>query len=729
MNKEVISIMPQYDNSSITQLIGKDRVRKRPAAVLGSADLAGARHCFVEMVGNALDERSAGYGDRLDIRYYKDNSISVRDYGRGVPIGWNENIKNWNWHVIYNDLYGGGKYESYQETLAALTEEEWAHFDYRVYNYLFSVGLNGLGATATQYTSEFFQVKSYHDGVCTSRSFSKGDPLVNGNPISFQVMTTSDEETLRAFGEEQVETTEPNGTFVHWKSDIDVFSNVVVGSDWIYNFCVEMAAVAGIEVHFVDENSGRDEVIPAGTLSSLLVQKAGQSLVCDENGNPVLFTASVFDHGVTVRQDQKEAAMRNSIWVCVCDLVFGFTTSHVDMSGYHNLVYMRGGAQYTGARAAFKAFIDAKAKNNRLKVLERDWEDLFCAVISTKSNEASFRNQTKDEISDGFIYDIVYNQIFRTLNLEDAKGNRYLKEVVNKVMESALDRLRSKEHAELARKAETSKREKAPEKFVSCDAYEAKRSEEVEFWITEGDSALGAVKNARSSKFQCILPIRGKGLNVAKSGREAALENKEIREIFSILGTGFDLDIRGKNTFDISKLRVGKIIFATDADEDGYQIRVLLFLMFYMLAPRLIEEGRVFIAETPRFQLVLTNGQSIFAKNDAERDKYRVEYAGRIASEHRFKGLGAVDKSVLRETTVHPDTRNLIPITCDRESTVEMGLIDALFGKDVNKQRKELITQYLGANVGDMLTDMALRIGEIDEMEMDESVEYEEVTF
>ena len=721
--------MAGYDNSSITQLIGKDRVRKRPAAVLGSADLDGARHCFIEMIGNSLDERSAGYGNRLDIHYYKDHSISVRDYGRGVPIGWNEKIKNWNWHVIYNDLYGGGKYDSYQEVLAALTDEDWKHFDYRVYNYMFSVGLNGLGATATQYTSEFFHVKSYRDGVCTSRSFSKGDPLVDGEPVSFQVMTTSDEEVLRAFGEEQEPTSEPDGTFVHWKSDIEVFSNVTIGADWVYNFCNEIAAVAGIDVHFVDDVNGRDEVIKAGTLSSLLVKRAGNNLVRDDEGEPVLFTASVFDHGVTTRQDQESSPLRKVIWVCVCDLVFGFTDNKVDMSGYHNLIYMRGGSQYSGARAAFKEFIDAKAKLNRVKVLERDWEDLFCAYISTKSNEASFRNQTKDEIADGFIYSIVHDQILRTLNLEDAKGNKHLHAIVNKVLESALDRLRSKEHAELARKAETSKREKAPEKFVSCDAYEDKKSEEVEFWITEGDSALGAVKSARSSKFQCILPIRGKGLNVAKSGREAALENKEIREIFSILGTGFDLDIQGRNTFDISKLRVGKIIFATDADEDGYQIRVLLFLMFYMLAPRLIEEGRVFIAETPRFQLMLTNGESIYAKNDAERDKFRIEYAGRISSEHRFKGLGAVDKAVLRETTVHPDTRNLIPITCDRNSTVEVGLIDALFGKDANKQRKELITQYLGSNVGDMLTDMALRLGEIDEMEMSESVEYEEVQF
>jgi len=692
--------------------------------MLGSDGLDGARHGFIEITGNALDEKSAGFGSRLDVVYYKDGSISVRDYGRGVPLGWNEGIQNWNWHVIYNDLYGGGKYENYQAELEALTPEEWKHFDIRRFNYLFSVGLNGLGGVATQYTSEFFEVKSYTNGICTSRSFRAGEPLVDGKPLTFQEMTTSDINFLKSIPEEREETTEPNGTFVHWKPDIDVFSDVNIGVDWVRNYCRDTASVAGIEIHFRDEATGQEDIFEAGDLVGLMAQKTGNNIMLNDDGEPLCYPVSIFNHGVNIRQNGK-----NEIWVCQCDLVIGFTKNHVDTAGYHNLVYMKGGTQYSGARLAFKEFIEAKAKQRGFKVLDRDWDNMFCAVISTKSNVVSLRGQTKDAVEDGFIFDIVRKAILDTLNLEDAKGNRHLNSLVDAVVEAAQERALAKAHAELVKKAETSKREKAPVKFVSCDCYESRKYEEVELWITEGDSAAGAVKNARSSRFQCILPIRGKGLNVAKSGREAALENKEIREIFSILGTGFDLDIRGRNSFDISKLKVGKIIFATDADEDGYQIRVLLFLMFYMLAPQLIETGRVFIAETPRYHLEMRNGGSLFARNDEERDAYRRQYGSDILKEHRFKGLGAVNKDILRETTVHPDTRNLIPITCDRSSTAEIGLIEALFGKDVNKQRKELITKYLGSNVGDMLTDIALRIGEIDEMEMEDSVEYEDVVF
>lgn len=194
-----------YDDSSIDQLLGAERIRKRPASMLGSSGLAGARHGFTEIYGNALDEHSAGYGNRLDVVYYKDGSISLRDYGRGVPLGWNDKdkIKNWNWHIIYNELYGGGKYETNQEALKAITD--WDSFDPTAFNYLFSVGLNGLGAASTQYTSEFFEVKSYRDGKCTSRSFERGIPLVNGKQFD---MFSATQEEIEAIPEEIVDTDE-----------------------------------------------------------------------------------------------------------------------------------------------------------------------------------------------------------------------------------------------------------------------------------------------------------------------------------------------------------------------------------------------------------------------------------------------------------------------------------------------------------------------------------------
>ena len=247
-----------YDDSSIGQLIGADRIRTRPASMLGSSSLDGAKHGFTEIYGNSLDEHSAGFGKQLDIKYYKDASVSVRDYGRGVPLGWNNNekIRNWNWHTIYNELYAGGKYETNQEALSKI--KDWSNFDATQFSYLYSVGLNGLGAASTQYTSEYFVVKSYRDGKCTSRSFERGIPLVNGKPFD---MFTATQEEIESIPEEICDTDEPNGTFVHWKPDDSVFDGTDMGADWLFETCKDIAGVAGITLVFENECTGEKVTI------------------------------------------------------------------------------------------------------------------------------------------------------------------------------------------------------------------------------------------------------------------------------------------------------------------------------------------------------------------------------------------------------------------------------------------------------------------------------------
>lgn len=708
-----------YDDSSIDQLLGAERIRKRPASMLGSSGLAGARHGFTEIYGNALDEHSAGYGNRLDVVYYKDGSISLRDYGRGVPLGWNDKdkIKNWNWHIIYNELYGGGKYETNQEALKAITD--WDSFDPTAFNYLFSVGLNGLGAASTQYTSEFFEVKSYRDGKCTSRSFERGIPLVNGKQFD---MFSATQEEIEAIPEEIVDTDEANGTFIHWKPDDTVFDDVNIGGDWLFETCKDVAGVTGVELHFVDENTGKDVTIPAGSLVDVVVDHAGKNLVASEDGEPFVLTTDSFTHGRT------KVEGKDFVWVCKCEVAFGFTKNEVPVSCFHNSVRMISGAQYDAVQDAISAFLTEKCKMKGVKVDKKDYLGTFGVAVSTYSNYASFRNQTKDAVDDLFIYQTVRDALLNKLQIEYGKGTPEIVALVDRVVEEAVNRIQTAELSELARKTSKLKREKAPDKFVSCDAYEQKRYDEVELWITEGDSAAGAVKDARDGSFQAIFPIRGKGLNVAKADLKKILANQEIKKIFAILGTGFDLNIKGEKFFNMDDLKVGKIIIATDADEDGYQIRVLLFLTFYKLAPRLITEGKVFIAETPRFGIDLSDGTRVYAKDDAMRDELIKKYAGRITHIGRYKGLGEVNEDILRETTVAPETRTLIPVDCDLNNQTERDLIDALFGADKYKQRKSIISTVLGADVVDMLNDSALLIGEIENSDIDEGVEYEEVT-
>jgi DNA gyrase subunit B len=795
----------KYGNSSINMLVGAERIRRKPASMLGSAGLAGARHGFTEIYGNALDEKSAGFGTKLDICYHSDGSISVRDYGRGVPLGWNDNeeVQNWNWHVIYNELYGGGKYDNGQWYLSSIdrnsewimneapTEDKaegntevkaeskedevvvptmlsarinslrtallrecnidilelpkndkWQTFDdidimrtaqgnfilhvnnaswatatweflNKRLNYLASVGLNGLGAASTQYTSEFFQVKSYRNGKVTSRSFKQGVPLVNGKKFD---MFNATKEQIKAIKEEVEKTTEENGTYVRWKPDKTVFSDVNVGSSWLYETCKDIADVANIELHFIDENKGIDEVIPAGNMTTLTQKHCGEDNIktYEEGAEPVIFNTSNFVHGLM----KVEGA--EFTYVARCDISFCAVTNKVANTCYHNSVRMLSGVQYEAIQEALGAFFSEKAKSRGMKLEKSDYDGVLAVFVSSYSNYASFRNQTKDGVDDTFILSMIKDALYEKLQTEYGKGNVVILNVIEDVLKEAEIRIATKEFQQLKREGEKIKREKAPDKFVSCRAYEQKRYDEAELWITEGDSALGAVKRARSSEFQALFPIRGKSLNVLKANIQRILQNKEIREIFSLIGTGFDLNLKDEKTFNIKDLKFGKIIFATDADEDGYQIRVLLFLIFYKLAPELIRQGHIYIAETPRFKMELANGQVVYALNDEERDKILAENP--VITINRFKGLGETDPDELAVTTVSPKTRHLIKLTCDFTNESERNMIDALFGTDKFRRRKTLITKYLGIEIDDFITDAALKM----EQELTEEDEEEE---
>lgn len=706
----------EYDKS-IDVSEGAQILRDRPAQFLGSEKLAGARHTFTEIYGNALDEKSAGFGDKIEVHYYKDGSVSVRDYGRGVPMGYNDKptVHNWNWHVIYNQLHGGGKGTGKDaENQRKLAEiKDWSTFDERMFNYIFSVGLNGVGAAATQYTSEFCEVKSYRNGVCTYRNFERGIPIIDGRPQKVERMTP---EEVLAIPELKEPTDEPDGTFVHWKPDIEVFSEVEFGSDWLLDVCKDISDVAGVDLIFIDDNTDTNITFKAGTLSDLVLKKTEGIRESDN----VLINETL-THGTTTVKNMP------FIWVCKCQVAIARVNKPVEPNAYHNSVRMMNGMHFDAVTDAIYEFLRTKASARGMKIEGRDCDGIFKVAVSTYSNHASFRNQTKDGVEDNFIYSAVRGAILDKLNIEFAKGNKDVLSAVDKVVKEAELRVQMKAVEKLKREANSLKREKEPEKFVSCDAYEKKRYEEAELWITEGDSAKSSVKEARNKVFQAIYPIRGKGINVAKKSLDKVLANKEIKELFALLGTGYDITLKGHNDFDISKLRFGKIIFATDADEDGYQIRVLLFLALYHLAPQLITDGHVYIAETPRFKITFIDGKYVYAKNDAERDKLLKDNMHRHPKVQRFKGLGEVNADVLRETTVHPDTRTLIPVTCDLANSTERDLIDALFGADKYSQRKSIITTVLGAEVADMMEENALLLGEIEDDDMDDGIEYVEV--
>ena len=706
----------EYNDDSITSLEGATRIRTRPASMLGSNGIAGARHCFTEIVGNALDEVSAGYGDRLEVTYYADDAISVRDYGRGVPIGWNEKRAHWNWHIVFNELYGGSKYDSGQDYLSSI--KDWTSFDEKRVNYLYSVGLNGLGAASTQYTSEYFEVRSYRDGKCSSMNFRGGKPIFDGKPLDFFEDKVFLHKDIVKYAPHIEDSDEPTGTFIKWKPDPTVFDDIEdgIGADWVYNMCRDIAYVAGIDFVFHDEKSGRTEEIKRGNLTDLLISHYGNKLYRNENDERVFFANHGFSHGVK----------DSTNWVCKADVMIALATSKLGHLCYHNSVKMGGGVQYYGVASAIDTFFTEVSRERGIRLENSDYDGSFVVAVSTYSNTASFRGQTKDEVDDSFIREIVYNAVYDKLVFEYRKGNADIKDIIDTAVERAEERIAAREALKLAKEArKVTRSNKTPEKFKTCKAFMKKDYASAELWIAEGDSAAGAINMARNSDFQAVIPMTGKFLNVLKCSLEKIVKSEVIQNIFTLLGTGMDIGI--DDSFNIDNLRFNKIIFATDADEDGFQIRVLLFLLFYRLAPEIIKQGHVFIAETPRFAIHLVNGKNLYARDDAERDAIKKQYEGSIKSISRFKGLGEVDSPVLRETTVHPDTRNLIPVTVDFDDTTSRDIIDALFGADKYGLRKPILANLLGQDVADMLEENALNLKLLDDENIDDGIEYTEV--
>ena len=671
----------RYDDNSIDQLLGAERVRKRPEALLGSKGIDGARHGVYEIVGNASDEQLAGFGNKLDIALYEDGSVSVRDYGRGVPLGWNEKIKNWNYYLIYEELYAGGKYDDNQEYLRTVTD--WANFKVTDVPYLFKVGLNGLGAAATQCTSEYCIVESYRDGVMRRMDYKKG------------------EHCLDALIEEK--TDQPNGTFVRWKPDATVFSDVNIGAKWLDKLCKSLSYVAGFDVTF--NNVGVVKNYKGSNIEEEMRNSTGVSVL-----------ASNFTHEVDSVGD-----------ICICFANVALGKGGRGSEFFHNKVEVRGGVHAEAVSNAQFNFFSEVFKKRGLRVTTSDYSGKISFIVSALSNKVSYRGQTKDSLDDGYVYRCISEAIYNTFQTELAKGSKWLMDVIDEIESSIQNRLAVAEISKnLKNVGKASKKGKASEKFRTCEEY-GKNPDKVEFWIMEGDSAGNSFKYARDQKYQCFLTIRGKSLNVFKAKLERLIANKEIRDIISILGCGVELGIDDFESFDISKLRVSKIIFCSDADVDGKHIRMLLFLIFYKLFPQLLVNGNVYIALTPLHVINLKNDTSVYCMTDEERNQKIEEIGmGNIKSIDRFKGLGEVNADQLWDTTVNPETRTLIPLKIDQNDTDIYDVLECFFGKSTDRRKKAILGNMLGSDYDEVMESIDEMIEYVNSLDLN-NVEYEDV--
>ena len=651
-----------YGNDSITALKGADRVRKKPSVIFGSDGLEGCEHAVFEILSNAIDEARAGYGSLITITRYLDGSIQVDDQGRGCPVDWNETEQRYNWELVFCELYAGGKYG-------------------RDGDYKYALGLNGLGSCATQYASEFMDVVVIRDGKRYNLHFEKG-------------------ENVGGLHEEAAPKSAHTGTSIRWKPDREVFMDTDIPAEYFADTVKRQAVVnAGITFLF------RNEMEPGRFEEFQFLYEHGLTDYVTELAGEGALTAPVFfqspERSGRDRADMDDYKVKLSVAFC-------FSNRVQVIEHYHNSSWLEYGgspdrAVRSGFVSALDAYLKAQGKYNKgeSKIAFQDIQDSLVLVTNDFSTETSYENQTKKAINNKFVQEAMTDflkerlEIYFIENPLDAQ----------KIAEQVLINKRARENAEKTRlnikKKLTGSMDisNRVQKFVDCRTRDASRRE---LYIVEGDSALGSVKLARDSEFQAIMPVRGKILNCLKSDYTKIFKSEVITDLLRVLGCGVEVKDRHAKEmagFDLSALRWNKVVICTDADVDGFQIRTLILTMLYRLTPTLIQEGYVYIAESPLFEITC-KGDTWFAYSNAEKDSVVAKLKGKKCDIQRSKGLGENDPDMMWLTTMNPDTRRLIKVMPeDVKQTATM--FDLLLGDDL-QGRKNYI-----ASDGHLFLDLA----------------------
>lgn len=645
----------EYGDQSIVSLKGADRVRKRPGVIFGSDGLEGCEHSAFEILSNSVDEAREGYGKVINITVFSDHSIEVEDFGRGVPLDWNEKEKRYNWELVYCELYAGGKYNNNADAAS----------------YKYSLGLNGLGACATQYSSEYMSVRSYKDTKMYSIDFKKGKPRTELTVTELK-------------GKER-----RTGTVTRWRPDLEVFTDIAIPKEYYLDMLKKQSVVnPGITFHFkwqIDKGFEEYDFVYENGIIDYVSELAGQSSLTA----PISWATETKGRD---RDDKDEYTLK-------VDAAFCFSNTVSVIEYYHNSSFLEhGGSPEKAVKSAFVAEIDKYLKangkylKNEAKITFSDVEDCLVFVSNSFSTQTSYENQTKKSITNTFIAEAMTS--FLRHNLEIYFIEKPLE--AEKIASQVLINKRSREKAEVTRldikKKLSGSMDVANrvEKFVNC---RSKDPDVRELYIVEGNSALSSCKTGRAAEFQAIIPVRGKTLNCLKAPYDKIFKSEIITDLLKVIGCG--VEIKGKVKGDIvpfspESLRWSKIIICTDADKDGFQIRTLILTLFYRLLPTLIKMGKIYIAESPLYE-INTKNDTFFAYNEAEKIKILEELGDTKYTLQRSKGLGENEPEMMWQTTMNPATRRLIRVTeTDAEQTAI--IFDTLLGDDL-AARKEFITK------------------------------------
>ncbi len=642
-----------YGNDSISALKGADRVRKRPAVIFGSDGLEGCEHAVFEILSNAIDEARAGHGDCITITRYEDHSVEVEDFGRGCPVDWNEAEQKYNWELVFCELYAGGKYDN----------DEGESYEY-------SLGLNGLGACATQYSSRWFDAEIVRDGYQYKLHFERGE-----NVGGLMKSPTQRKRT---------------GSRFHWLPDLDVFTDINVPADYFHDICKRQAVVnAGVTFRFRNQAGSGFETTeyryPNGILDYVTELSEDAALTM-----PQFWEA---ERRGRDREDKPEYKVKLSAALC-------FSNKVNIIEYYHNSSFLEhGGAPEKAVKNAFVYAIDAYIKQsgkyakNESKITFQDVEDCLILVTNCFSTRTSYENQTKKAITNRFVQEAMTDFFRSRLQVYFIEN----KQEADRIADQVLVNKRSRESAEKARLNIKKKLSGSidianrVQKFVDCRSRDVSRRE---IYIVEGDSALGSVKLGRDAEFQGIMPLRGKILNCLKANYDRIFKSDVITDLIRVLGCGVEVKSKHSKdlaTFDLQALRWSKVIICTDADVDGYQIRTLVLTMLYRLTPTLIEQGYVYIAESPLFEIT-TKDKTYFAYNETEKAQILKKLEGKRYTIARSKGLGENEPDMMWMTTMNPETRRLIKVMPeDAERTAQY--FDLLQGDNLSG-RKQYIQDH-----------------------------------
>ena len=655
-----------YNEESISQLKGADRVRLRPAVIFGSDGIEGCEHAVFEILSNSIDEAREGYGKEITVTRFLDGSVEVVDHGRGMPMDYNEKEKRWNWELLFCEMYAGSKYNTNNGG-----------------TYEYSLGLNGLGLCATQYASEYMDAEVHKNGFHYEIHFKAGEPVSELQKEPYNKKDT--------------------GTRIRWKPDIKVFTDI------------------DIPLEYYQETILRQSVVNAGIKFVLRNQTGEKSFdkyeYCYENGivdyikefvGDDAFSSVQFWQGERKgrdRADLPEYKVKLNVALC-------FSNKKQLKEYYHNSSFLEhGGAPEKAVKSAFVSQIDSYLKANSKylksdsKINFQDVEDCLVLVSSSFSTQTSYENQTKKAITNKFIQEAMTDFLRHQLEVYFIE-NRIDAE---KIAEQVLINMRSRVKAESTRlnikktlQSGNSMTDRI-EKFVDC---RSKDVSEREIFIVEGDSALGACKQARDSAFQAVMPVRGKILNCLKAEYPKIFKNDIITDLIKVLGCGVEVSSKANKNlflFNMDNLRWSKVIICTDADVDGYQIRTLILTMIYRLMPTLIKEGKVFIAESPLYEITCKD-ETWFCYTEKEKQDALLEIGDRKYTIQRSKGLGENEPEMMWLTTMNPKTRRLIKVEPDYSPEAVADKFDLLLGDNL-QGRKDYIAEN-GAQYIDM-TDLS----------------------